>query len=136
MKIRYCWLCDRPFIGRGYRRWVVTGRSDVGRGLSGWGIWVGGSARRFRGLRLLCYRCACAIGRLNCYDPALDLSEETQTVIADIWQPGRVQAWNDIGAWAIVVAILLPIAITLVSHYRDPPPAAQAAVRAWTPSAE
>jgi hypothetical protein len=131
MRIRYCWWCDRPFLGHGYRRWVVTGRSD--RTFVG-GAWVGGSTGRFRGLRLLCNPCVTAIDRANSYDPALDLPEETQKVTADIWPPGRVRAWNDVGAWAIVAMIFLPIAIALVSHYSVPLHAAQAVGRAWNPA--
>jgi hypothetical protein len=95
----------------------VTGRSE--RTFVG-GAWVGGSTGRFRGLRLLCYPCATAIDRANSYDPALDLPEETQKAIADIWPPSRLRAWNDVGAWAIVAIIFLPIAIALVSHYSVP----------------
>jgi hypothetical protein len=126
MRIRYCWWCDRPFLGHGCRRWVVTGRSD--RTFVG-GAWVGGSTGRFRGLRLLCYSCAAAIDRVNSYDPALDLPEETQKVIADIWPPSRVRAWNGAGAWAIVAIIFLPMAVALVSHY---PPQRHAVGRIWT----
>jgi hypothetical protein len=92
MRIRYCWWCDRPFLGRGYRRWVVTGRSDrtfAGALVSGRGAWVGGSTGRFRGLRLLCYPCACAIDEANDYDPALDLLEEARQLAVQIWQPPR-----------------------------------------------
>jgi hypothetical protein len=126
MRIRYCWWCDRPFLGHGCRRWVVTGRSD--RTFVG-GAWVGGSTGRLRGLRLLCDPCAAAIDRANSYDPALDLPEETQKLIADIWPPSRVRAWNDVGAWAIFAIIFLPIAVALVSHY---PPQRHAVGRIWT----